>query len=158
MWLERPAVQEPGRSRSRGAPRTKTRVAPGEAPRTLAPLLAPTLVPNADKRSESLSIAGNPDSGSNSGVLAVSDVPVNRKDSLATAVSESCESGREDLNLRPLGPEPSALAKLSYAPSFGYPSSLRWFVNVNKDSPPTSQVHAELQAAMPAGQTIPHWI
>ena len=25
-------------------------------------------------------------------------------------------SGRQDLNLRPLGPEPSALAKLSYAP------------------------------------------
>ena len=27
-------------------------------------------------------------------------------------------SGRKDLNLRPLGPEPSALAKLSYAPLF----------------------------------------
>src|SRR5262249_29723528 len=27
------------------------------------------------------------------------------------------ESGREDLNLRPFGPEPNALAKLSYAPS-----------------------------------------
>ena len=26
------------------------------------------------------------------------------------------ESGREDLNLRPHGPEPCALAKLSYAP------------------------------------------
>lgn len=26
------------------------------------------------------------------------------------------ESGREDSNLRPLGPEPSALARLSYAP------------------------------------------
>ena len=26
------------------------------------------------------------------------------------------KSGREDLNLRPLGPEPSALSKLSYAP------------------------------------------
>ena len=26
------------------------------------------------------------------------------------------KSGRQDLNLRPLGPEPSALAKLSYAP------------------------------------------
>ena len=27
-----------------------------------------------------------------------------------------CKSGREDLNLRPLRPERSALAKLSYAP------------------------------------------
>ena len=27
------------------------------------------------------------------------------------------KSGREDLNLRPHGPEPCALAKLSYAPS-----------------------------------------
>src|SRR3954453_20415265 len=29
----------------------------------------------------------------------------------------SSQSGREDLNLRPHGPEPCALAKLSYAPS-----------------------------------------
>jgi hypothetical protein len=27
-----------------------------------------------------------------------------------------CQSGRQDLNLRPLGPEPSALARLSHAP------------------------------------------
>lgn len=30
VWLKRPAVQEPGPSRGRGAPRTKARVAPGE--------------------------------------------------------------------------------------------------------------------------------
>jgi hypothetical protein len=33
-------------------------------------------------------------------------------------LSRALYSGRQDLNLRPLGPEPSALAKLSYAPSF----------------------------------------
>ncbi len=33
------------------------------------------------------------------------------------------KSGREDLNLRPHGPEPCALAKLSYAPS-AFPTSL----------------------------------
>ena len=33
------------------------------------------------------------------------------------ALQDKSKSGREDLNLRPLGPEPSALAKLSYAPS-----------------------------------------
>src|SRR5687768_3375668 len=32
---------------------------------------------------------------------------------------ESKWSGQEDLNLRPHGPEPCALTRLSYAPSFG---------------------------------------
>src|ERR1041384_4947697 len=42
------------------------------------------------------------------------------------AVRHSCrtasfetKSGRQDLNLRPLGPKPSALARLSYAPGRG---------------------------------------
>ncbi|VTS01823.1 unnamed protein product [Tuwongella immobilis] len=30
-------------------------------------------------------------------------------------------SGQEDLNLRPFGPEPNALAKLSYGPNFNVP-------------------------------------
>jgi hypothetical protein len=32
-------------------------------------------------------------------------------------LDHNSESGRQDLNLRPFGPEPNALAKLSYAPS-----------------------------------------
>src|SRR5438309_9816105 len=37
-------------------------------------------------------------------------------DAFGTAMTTSDQSGREDLNLRPHGPEPCALAKLSYAP------------------------------------------
>jgi SRSO17 transposase len=41
VWLERPAVQEPGHSRGRGASRTKSRVAPGEpAPQTVEQVAA----------------------------------------------------------------------------------------------------------------------
>ena len=41
------------------------------------------------------------------------------------------KSGRKDLNLRPHGPEPCALAKLSYAPSFTYRIRLLDLVNAN---------------------------
>src|SRR5207249_5086452 len=55
-----------------------------------------------------------------SGRLAVSGVPVKRKNPLTTDVNGSQESGRLDSNQRPHGPEPCALAKLSYAPWFVY--------------------------------------
>ena len=41
------------------------------------------------------------------------------------------QSGREDLNLRPHGPEPCALAKLSYAPSDRILTARRPAVNGN---------------------------
>ncbi len=41
---------------------------------------------------------------------------INANGSLQTICNEPYESGRHDLNMRPLGPEPSALARLSYAP------------------------------------------
>jgi SRSO17 transposase len=41
VWLQRPAVQEPGKGGGRGAPRTKPRVAPGEpAPQTVEQVAA----------------------------------------------------------------------------------------------------------------------
>jgi hypothetical protein len=41
-----------------------------------------------------------------------------RKGHPQSGPSHQLKSGREDLNLRPLGPKPSALARLCYAPIF----------------------------------------
>lgn len=49
VWLQRPAVQEPGPSR-RGAPRRKPRVAPGEPPPQTAVEAAQSLPPSAWRR------------------------------------------------------------------------------------------------------------
>ncbi len=52
VWLQRPAVQQPGASTGRGAPRKHPRVAPGEpAPRTVEAVAA-TLPPSAWQRLE----------------------------------------------------------------------------------------------------------
>jgi hypothetical protein len=76
-------------------------------------LLVPTLVPNADE----LSISGIiPDH------LATAGAAAKKRENPRFSLENrglsgiSAKSGREDLNLRPLGPEPSALAKLSHAP------------------------------------------
>jgi hypothetical protein len=45
------------------------------------------------------------------------------------------ESGRLDSNQRPHGPEPCALAKLSYAPWFVYRRTGSHFVNANEIGP-----------------------
>ena len=50
------------------------------------------------------------------GEIDVTSSQDKRKDLLSSADKRSHESGREDLNFRPFGPEPNALAKLSYAP------------------------------------------
>src|SRR5262245_48054585 len=39
-----------------------------------------------------------------------------RQSTRAQSDTAATQSGRQDLNLRPLGPKPSALARLSYAP------------------------------------------
>lgn len=82
--------------------------------------LVPTLVPDSDKPAIFGVISDNQaESGASSGGagrIAVTRYPGNRKASLTTTASEAFQSGREDLNFRPLGPEPSALARLSYAP------------------------------------------
>ena len=54
-------------------------------------------------------LAGESGTGESGGVVNVSACPVNRKGSLTTSGSEPYESGRQDLNLRPHGPEPCAL-------------------------------------------------
>jgi hypothetical protein len=50
---------------------------------------------------------------------------------LATGFEFAEQSGRLDLNQRPHGPEPCALAKLSYAPSFLYRNGVVQIVNRN---------------------------
>jgi integrase len=83
--------------------------------------LVPVLVPTTGKPCITLAIldktTDNRGEGRKAGAVAVSAYPVKRKDPLTTAVNGPCKSGRLDLNQRPLGPEPSALARLSYAPS-----------------------------------------
>lgn len=53
---------------------------------------------------------------------AISIVPLI---SYSTALFADGESGRQDLNLRLLGPKPSALARLSYTPRLSF---LFWLV------------------------------
>src|ERR1041384_8658875 len=50
------------------------------------------------------------------GAVAVTSSVDKGKGRLSTRDNRPDKSGREDLNLRPHGPEPCALAKLSYAP------------------------------------------
>jgi hypothetical protein len=45
-----------------------------------------------------------------------SPLSIHAVDSAAALTETAIESGRQDLNLRPLRPERSALAKLSYSP------------------------------------------
>jgi hypothetical protein len=58
-------------------------------------------------------------------VLDSPPLPPTRKKAPEGASETACKllnrwwSGREDSNLRPLGPEPSALARLSHAPTVG---------------------------------------
>ena len=86
------------------------------------PKFAPGFAPTTDKPSESQSfpvkMAGMQESDESEGKLAVSPDPVKTKHPPTTGVSGCQKSGQEDLNLRPHGPEPCALAKLSYAPFF----------------------------------------
>jgi hypothetical protein len=81
--------------------------------------LAPTLAPTSDKSRESLSFAGKMEDKTELTGERCERRNLNAKQQLSSADNSSHVqkwSGRKDLNLRPLGPEPSALAKLSYAP------------------------------------------
>src|SRR4051812_32326341 len=82
------------------------------------PVLAMT---KPDNRVQNLSFVGkaytSEDDSSKNGWLDVRSRSVNEKDPLTSPVSGSMVSGQEDSNLRPHGPEPCALAKLSYAPN-----------------------------------------
>ncbi len=84
--------------------------------RTLAPTLAPTPDKSVQIGATAVKLAGDGEHQGGGDGLAVSGVPVKRKGPLTTAVNGLLKSGREDLNFRPHGPEPCALAKLSYAP------------------------------------------
>ncbi len=57
--------------------------------------------------------------------IAGSADAVKTKKPLTTPVNGRLESGRLDSNQRPHGPEPCALAKLSYAPWSLYRSSVK---------------------------------
>ncbi len=59
------------------------------APRTLAPLLAPTLAPNADNQGVILSLIDILNSGEEMSTVAVSAVPVKRREPLTSAVNGS---------------------------------------------------------------------
>jgi len=83
--------------------------------------LAPPLAPTPDESSKSWSspdkTAGDDRSRVGRPRDVVSDAAAKEKRSLTTEVNERQKSGRHDLNMRPLRPERSALARLSYAPS-----------------------------------------
>ena len=82
--------------------------------------LVPTLVPTAAKPGTFESIldkaAREAEQQGVTTAVAASAYTVKSKDPLTTTVNGSCKSGRLDLNQRPLRPERSALARLSYAP------------------------------------------
>jgi integrase len=82
--------------------------------------LAPPLAPTSGNLGQIRSIGGKSErpaaERTNPQRVAATPYSVNEKNPLTTAVNELEKSGRLDLNQRPLGPEPSALARLSHAP------------------------------------------
>jgi hypothetical protein len=62
------------------------------------------------------------------------------------------QSGRQDLNLRPSGPKPDALAKLSYAP--GRKTVPRCFQGVNGETPAEDGGFTHERLASGAPQTV----
>ena len=85
-----------------------------------ASTLAPVLALKSDVSRKSGSHAdGSPlrdAPSSESRALDITSIVVRSSDSLISGDSGRQKSGRQDLNLRPSGPKPDALAKLSYAP------------------------------------------
>src|SRR5262245_61597720 len=68
------------------------------------------------KLASPVKLAGGERNADEGATFAASGETVKTKKPPTSPVSGCHESGREDLNLRPHGPEPCALAKLSYAP------------------------------------------
>ena len=97
--------------------------------------LAPVLAPNPDFpcKSESFTVksTGEREAGKGSRSLSATSSPVKQNNPLTIAVNGLRQSGRQDLNLRPSGPKPDALAKLSYAPDVSQISLGRGTFNVN---------------------------
>ena len=97
--------------------------------------LAPVLAPTSDFSCTTVSFpdktAGNRKHAEATRSLDVTSIPVKQKNPLTTAVNGFPKSGRQDLNLRPSGPKPDALAKLSYAPDVSQISLGRGTFNVN---------------------------
>ena len=87
----------------------------GAAP-TFAPGFAPTWCKRVQTVASPDKMAGDDFPTERASTVAVSGTADKRKDPLTTSVSGSLMSGRLDSNQRPYGPEPYALAKLSYAP------------------------------------------
>ncbi len=84
--------------------------------RQLAPMLAPDLVQASISQANADKMAGKARRDGSGRAASVSSSPDKRKEPLSLSDNGSQKSGRQDLNLRPLRPERSALAKLSYAP------------------------------------------
>jgi len=90
--------------------------APPAGQGTLAPELAPTIDSNCQKLASSVREAVDAALEFIPQDDDVSATPVNNNSPLTTNVNRLQKSGRHDLNMRPLRPERSALARLSYAP------------------------------------------
>ncbi len=88
-----------------------------EGSRAFAPPFAPTRCKRVQTESSTDKGTDFGMANAQNGAVAVSSSGDKRNGPLTTPVSGRLKSGREDLNLRPHGPEPCALAKLSYAPS-----------------------------------------
>jgi integrase len=87
-----------------------------EAGRAFAPGFAPTWCKLVQTGTTADKTADFGTASARKGTVAVTSSGGKRKEPPTTPVSGCLQSGREDLNLRPHGPEPCALAKLSYAP------------------------------------------
>jgi Phage integrase family len=111
-----PALPLDGRQEQRQAAAAGSVIPSEKESRRLALRLA---LP-AYKRGQNQSIPDNDDTpgtpDAQVGSLAVTSCPDKRNNPLSEDDSGLHQSGREDLNFRPHGPEPCALAKLSYAP------------------------------------------
>ncbi len=73
--------------------------------------------PTGSNQAFPVKLAVSGDQESDGDRIAITSSPVKAKGPLTTSVNGPRKSGREDSNLRPHGPEPCALAKLSYAPN-----------------------------------------
>ena len=75
----------------------------------LVPLLVPATVHTGHSGTSTVTLSISDDTFDASGPFDVTSMPVNENGSLTTAVNEPFKSGRQDLNLRPLDPQSSAL-------------------------------------------------
>ena len=93
----------------------------GEAGRKFVPGFVPTSGNPTPSGSFPVKTCSSGPAYQTAGTLTAKSCPVNTKGPLSSPDSEPGKSGRLDSNQRPYGPEPYALAKLSYAPEMTRP-------------------------------------